>query len=118
MTRAPRALPKAMSESAKYCEFRLFALGEQVADFFEQHFLARRWRRGRGRWLLERIDCLDYCKQNQCDDQEVERRLHEGAIFDQHFLAGRVLAEAERHVAEIEAADGFAEDRHEQIPDQ
>jgi len=52
------------------------------------------------------------------DDEKIETGLQERAVFDQHFLAGRILPEADGQVREIDAADQLAESRHEEVADE
>src|SRR5580698_9350239 len=98
------------------------ALGEQVADFLEQHFLTgRRGRGGRclGRMrLFQSVDELDGEEQHERDDEKIDDALDECAVLDQDVLAGGIFSQPEGQVREVEAADDLAEYRHENIADQ
>src|ERR1700733_10730551 len=105
----------------KRCVAMLNALRKQVANLLEQHFgSGRRRRRSRYRRcrLLEFIDALDAHEQHDRNDGEIKNRLKEGAVLDEHGLAGGVGAESDGQIGEIHAANDFAERRHDDIPDQ
>src|ERR1700728_4355344 len=96
------------------------ALGEQVPNFLEKHFLAGRWR-GRdfsGRRLFQTVDELDGAEKHERDDDKIEDVLDECAVLDKDVLAGGILAQPEGQVREVETADDLAEKRHKNIAHQ
>src|SRR5580700_10326229 len=98
------------------------ALGEQVADFLEQHFLTgRRGRGGRclGRMrLFQSVDELDGEEKHERDDQKIDDALDECAVLDQDVLTGGIFPQPEGQIREVEAADDLAQHRHENVADQ
>ena len=74
-------------------EIQIYPSCEQIPDFLQQYVRPARGRR-RGVRLrpLHRVDGLDHHEDDQGDDQELEAGLQEGAVLDQHRLAGGSVA--------------------------
>ena len=68
---------------------------------------------------MGQVDELDHRKDDQCDQQEVDDALQEGAVADSTF---RNIAGSRRdhplQVFKIDAADDHADHRHDDIVDQ
>src|SRR5262249_41494962 len=94
------------------------ALCELIPYFLQQLLSPGRW------WRLDRVsrrrplqavDALHEHEQHQGDDHELENRLDERAVLEQHGLAGRVNADVPAEVAEVHPADDEAQRRHDHI---
>src|SRR5688572_5490051 len=64
---------------------------QQISDLGEERHVRRRG--GSGSWGPELVDGLDGHEDRKRDDEEVENRLKERTVFDEHWLARRAGAE-------------------------
>jgi hypothetical protein len=92
---------------------------QQIADFFQQQFTARRGRRlchyHLGWWPLQPVEPLDRHEDHEGNDQEVEHRLEEGAVLEQD---GGVIGSSPYlpgQIREINAGQQLAQRRHHHI---
>lgn len=101
-------------------------MGDQIADFRQQHFAFSRCRGcGRGRFLLvvDFADGFDQPEDRKCNDQELDDGIQEQADIERYgasllrFGKGRHrrTLEGDEDVGEIDTARQQADDRREDI---
>jgi len=77
----------------------------------------RRHRHRRAR-PLQAVDGLDDDEEREGNDQELEYRLHESAVFEEHRLTLGAGADLHRKIREVDPADGEPQRRQDDVPDQ
>src|SRR5450631_1183890 len=107
------------------------ALDQRIANFAQKLDLLgrRRWRR---RFLaLQRIDLLHHQKDDERQDEEIDRHgqeitvrekrhagFGEGIVGHRPGVPGRRGAESDEPVAEVQPPDNAADERHDEVLDQ
>jgi len=79
--------------------------------------LRRRHRHRRAR-PLQAVDGLDHHEERERNDQELEHRLNERAVFEEHRQTFGTGADLHREIREVDAADRKPDRRHDDVRDQ